>query len=251
MQQKTLTILLELLLLFGASSAKDDRTRPEAKLIHRFERSSGDYGLSEAVIDISMYAHELDGTAVVRVCSKEPLSVALLIAAANPFIVTERLSNKYPPERVLFLRSEDCLGSYPEVAATELWAIPKGAALPSSAESIKSGQVRLEPVGTKSPPTANGVHNYRVAVEELVAKLHARPKAVGVILGYYYKNPSVVIKQRLHKVQSILEQSELPRNRYFVRLAPWTGEYAIDPPDPEPRYPSLFIVEVSKSSKQQ
>jgi hypothetical protein len=44
----------------------------------------------------------------------------------------------------------------------------------------------------------------------------------------------------------MLEQSGLSGDRYFVDLVPWTGEYGIDPPDPEPRYPSVFIVEMEK-----
>jgi len=64
------------------------------------------------------------------------MPLALSIAAMNPFIVARALNQGYnfSLERILFLRSEDCLGSDPAVAATELWAVPKGAALPPFVE---------------------------------------------------------------------------------------------------------------------
>jgi hypothetical protein len=182
-----------------------------------------------------------------RVCTKEPMVLALSIAAMNPFKVAKWMHDvyNYPSERVVFLRSEDCLGSNPRVAATELWAVPTGAALPASVESIKSSQAHLETVGTKDL-SPEGTHSYRAAAQELTAKLNAKPGAVGVVLGYYYKRPSPIMERRLREVCRLLEQNGLPQDRYFVRLAEWTGEYGHD--DPEPQYPSLLIVEVARDS---
>ena len=85
-----------------------------------------------------------------------------------------------------------------------------------------------------------------MALQKLSARLRANPDAVGIVLGYYYKQPSRLMKLRLHEVQRTLKAAGLSEDRYSVRLAPWTGEYGDD--DPEPRYPSLFVVEVAKAN---
>jgi hypothetical protein len=90
--------------------------------------------------------------------------------------------------------------------------------------------------------------SYQAALQKLSAKLRANPGAVGVVVGYYYKQPSLMMKRRLRGVQKMLERSGLSPERYFVRLAPWTGEQAIDPSDPEPKYPRLFVMEIAKTT---
>lgn len=51
-----------------------------------------------------------------------------------------------------------------------------------------------------------------------------------------------IMRRRLREVKALLSKSGLPQHRYFVRLTPWTGEQAVAPPEPEPRYPSYSIV---------
>jgi hypothetical protein len=246
--QETLSIILGLLVLLCPSLQSDQGRQTEAKLIHRFEGFSGDYGISEAVIDFAIYPHGSGDMAAVRLCSNQPLPLALFTAAANPFVVVERVSDKFSPDHILFLRSEDCVGSHSEVA-TELWAIPVGSKPPSFVESVKSSEVRFRSIGAKKGPTAYGARNYKAAVKHLSLKLREKPETTGVIVGYYYKTPSNVMKRRIREVQRMLQQSGLPRDRYLVRLAPWTGEYGIDPPDPEPQYPNVFIVEISGTAR--
>lgn len=124
------------------------------------------------------------GLPAVRICSREPMPLALSTAAMNPFTIARALNQGYnfPHEHILFLRSEDCLGTHAAVAATELWAVPNGAALPTFVESIKSSQARLETVGTKTL-LAKGTRNYRSAIKELTAKVRAAPEATGMIVA--------------------------------------------------------------------
>jgi len=167
-------------------------------------------------------------------------------AAAYGYVISIlQGSYGYTPERVLFLRSEDCLGSNRAIAATEFWIIPKGAALPSSVESIKSSQVQIDSLGTQR--LTENARAYKAALQKLPTKLRAKPEAVGVVIGYYYNQPSLAMKRRLAEARKMLEQSGLPRDRYFVRLAAWTGEQAVDPPDPEPKYPSVFVIDAKPS----
>lgn len=225
--------------------------QPEAKLVKRCESGcSGSSAVMEATIDLLHYFAKPPDTVAIRVCTKEPMPVALSVAATDPIYVTRWLAkvHNYPSERVVFLRSEDCIGNDPQVAATELWAIAKGAVLPASVESVRANRVESEPIGANKNTATKGASNYRAAAQKLIAELRVRPDAVGIVLGYYYKRPTSIMQRRLREVRRLFAQSGLPQERYFVRLASWNGEYGIDPPDPEPRYPSVSIVEVTRDS---
>jgi hypothetical protein len=246
--RQALFVITGLLLFFGVSPGQGGN-KPEAVQVRRYERAgSGFDAITEANYELTRIAGRPDDVAVVRVCSREPMPLALSSAAMNPFTVARALNQGYnfALERILFLRSEDCLGSDSAVAATELWAVPRGAALPTFVESIKSSQARLEIVGTKTLLAA-GTKNYRLAIKELTTKMRAAPEATGVVVGYYFKQPSPEMKRRVSDAQNLLEQSGLPRARYSVRLMPWPGERSIDPPEPEPKYPSVFLVELLKA----
>src|SRR6185436_14820446 len=93
----------------------------------------------------------------------------------------------YSPERVIILRSEDCLGPNPSVTATEIWAVPKGASPPPSIESVKSCQVLIDPLGAQGFPERGQA--YKNALQKVPSFLRERPRAVGVILGYYFRHP--------------------------------------------------------------
>lgn len=244
--RQALALIFGLLLSPNASVPSQVSFRPEAKLVHRYESRCGYSCVQELAIDLGgVYGTNPSDTVAVRFCSKEPLPVALFTSAADYAYAITILQGSYwyTPERVLFLRSEDCLGSNRAITATEFWVIPKGAALPSSAESMKSNQVRIDPLGMEG--LIGSARTYRAALKKLPTRLRGNPEAVGVVVGYYYKQPSRVMKRRIREVQRTLKENGLSEDRYSVRLAPWTGEYGDD--DPEPKYPSLFVVEVAKA----
>lgn len=244
-------LIIGLLLSSGVLFSTQESVRPAAKLVRRHERACGYSCAQELAIDLGgVHASKPDDKVAVRFCSKESLPVALSTASAAYGYVISILTEiyKYTPERIQFLRSEDCLGPDSAVTATEFWAIPNGAALPDSVESVKSDQVRLEPVGTEAS-SVEGARNYRAAAQELVARLRAKPGAVGIVLGNYYRTPSLVMRRRMREVKRLLQQSGLSRDRYFVGLAPWTGEYRVDPPEPEPKYPSFSLVEIMTAKR--
>src|SRR5207237_4861479 len=111
----------------------------------------------------------------------------------------------FTPDRISFLRSEDCLNDDHTITATEFWAVPKGATPPSSSESIKSCQAQSELVGLESPIKSESV--FKATLRQFITKLQARPKAVGIVGGYYYRSPSRVIRQKLREPQICLEQN--------------------------------------------
>lgn len=243
---KILVVALVIGLSFTAPLLGQEGGRPEAKLV-RSPFAGGDvqHVIQEAALDLKEYASGSEDMVAVRVCSREPMPVALSIATASPFIMLEYLEHYgFSQERILLLRSEDCLGDDPAIAVTEFWAIPKGAAPPPSTESIKSSQAQLEVVRTED--TIKSAKGYRAALQQLTAKLRAKPEAAGVIVGSYYEKPSSVLERNLRKAQRSLEQNGLSVDRFYVRAKPLLGE-RVDG-ETEPKYPNLFIVEVTKTS---
>lgn len=242
---KKAAVILTLLLCFTARPRGQERNQPEAKLV-RSPFAGGDvlHVIQEAALDLKEYASGPGDTVAIRLCSKEPMPVALSTAAASPFIMLEYLEHYgFSRHRVLLLRSEDCLGDNPATAVTEFWAIPEGAAPPSSVESITSSQARLEVVRTKD--TIKSAKSYRAALQQLIVKLRAKPGAAGVVVGTYYEHPSPALKQNLQKAQRVLEQNGLSAGRFYVRATPLLGEQPDD--EPNPKYPSLFVVKVGKA----
>lgn len=238
------TILLTLFLSLGALVSEQNIIPPKAELVHRYERGCGISCNQELAIDLGgVTGTASDDIVAVRFCSKEPMPKALALAASPPdYVVTILTGNyKYTPERILFLRSGDCLGQNPYVAATEYWVIHKGGAIPSSVESVKSCQVNFGSLGTRGATA----RDFKIALRELPKSLKANPERFGIVLGYYINHPSRILKQRLNQVRRFLGKSGLPQSKYNVSLKRWTGEYAIDPPEPEPKYPDISVIELS------
>jgi hypothetical protein len=237
-----------LLLSFSILIQADTGFQIDAKLVRRFERGCGYSCAQEVAIDLGQLSSpKADDLIAVRFCSKEPLPVALTTAAAAYGYVISILegSYHYTPERVFFLRAEDCVSPHAAVTATEFWAVPRGAAIPKSVESTTSSRVHIVSLVTNGRITNQ--HTYRAALKKLQNRLLTDSQAVGIVVGNYYKTPSPLMKQRLRVAKEILDRSKLPLGRYFVRLAPWTGEYSLD--SPEPQYPKLFVVEVVKAKE--
>jgi hypothetical protein len=227
-------------------------SQPTPKLIHRYELGCGYSCAQEVAADLGgLGAAKSDDRVAVRFCSKEPMPLALTTAAAAYGYVISILEGSYgfTPDRILFLRSDDCLGPNVAVIATEFWAIPKGASMPAAVESVKSSDVKSQSIPERNM-RAIGTRNYRTATRQLIKRLRTTRQMVGIVVGYYYDEPSQVMRRRLREVRRALEKSGLEQNRYFVRLSPWSGERSIDPRKPEPVYPSFFVVEVTKGEEQ-
>lgn len=242
-----LALMIALILSSGISPTGQESIQSGARLVHRYERRCGYSCLQELAIALGGGgAKKSSSTVAIRFCSKESLPLALSTAAASPAYLISILTDSYgyTPERILFLRSEGCLGPASAVTATEFWEIPQGAALPTSVETVRSSQVRVDSLGMEG--LIGNARNYKAALQKLPDRLRANPDAVGIVLGYYYKQPSRVMKRRLREVQRTLEKNGLSEDRYSVRLARWTGEYGDD--DPEPKYPRLFVVEVARGT---
>jgi hypothetical protein len=245
-------IVLFLLLLLPAFRAfAQSDSEHAARLFKRYDPGAAYNKVTEDVLTLSLSVSAKDRARVaVRVCSKEPLPFALATAGADPFHIAELLTGGYgyTAERVIFLRSEDCLSAKePSRPATEIWTIPEGSALPSHVEALKSNEARLVPLG--KIPANRGVRDYRGAIGELIKSLRVNSTSAGAVFGYFLERPSPMLRRRLREVTAILEHSGLPRDRYRVSPMSWNDEVSAHPPDSEPQYPTVFLVEMTGAGK--
>ena len=244
------SLLITLILVLVSSSISQpakELSNPQAERIRRFAGSGSNFdAITEANYELTRIAQKPIDLAVLRICSKESMPTALSVAAANPFTVAKALNEGYnfSPDRILFLRSEDCVDSSSTVAATELWAVPSGATLPTFVQSVKSSQVSVESIGTKNTPPLDGVRDYKNATRQLIAKLRTREHAVGIVRGYYYRKTDRLMRERLHEVEQLLRQGGIPKERYVIRVMPWAVEDSVAGRTSEPKYPSISLIEI-------
>jgi hypothetical protein len=237
---RTLYVMLVVMLCIVPLSLSQEALKPEAKLVKRIEDGCGTDCTRELAIDVGGIYAKLGDTIAIRVCSKKPFPVAISIAAAppEPLIRVLEGSYQYPRERILLLRSEDCLGTQDNVSATEYWAIPKGAGLPPYRELFTSAQLKINDLEAKS--SIGDAISYKSSLNKLPKILKENPESVGVILGYYYRKPSYKLKNRLETVTKLLRRRGVTKNQYFAILTPWLGEREVSAP--EPQYPVLFSI---------
>lgn len=245
-----LCLLCSALFLSATSVLGQSDAEKAALRLERYELGASYNEITEAAFRFTGLSSKERATVAIRVCSKEPISLALAMAAADPFQIADKFVNGYAyrPDQVMFLRSVDCLSPKDSsVSATELWAIPQGALLPPYIEAFESNQINRISLGKE--PSNRGVRDYKAALHKLIENLQANPANTGVIFGYFLERPSPILQQRVRGIAKLLEQSGLPRNHYLVRLAPWPDEVSTYPPDSEPTYPSVFIIEAAKDCK--
>ncbi|HEV7903689.1 MAG TPA: hypothetical protein VGO96_07600 [Pyrinomonadaceae bacterium] len=238
-----------ILFLSGLPVSAQSDAGVTARLFIRYEHGAAQHRIAEDLLTLKLSVNsEARAKVAIRVCSKEPMAFALATAGANPFLIADRLVNAYAysPERVVFLRSEDCLSTdNASEPVTEIWAIPEGGSLPPQVEALGSNQVRLTPLGKEQ--VNRGTRDYEAALQKLIRRLRANPSSAGVVFGYFLERPSPALQRRLREVARTLERSGLARGRYLVRPKAWDDEVSTYPPDTEPEYPSLFVVEVARS----
>jgi hypothetical protein len=164
-------IVTSLFLSFVVPSLGQNRTEIEAQMV-RAPFAGGDalHAIQEVALDLKAQAGAEDRVAV-RVCSKEKLPMALVTAAASPFVLREHLEQQgIDGQRILFLRSEDCLARDPSIAVTEFWVVPKGAEPPASVESIRSDQAQMQLAVLVQFNNAEGVRQFQPWVVSTLGK---------------------------------------------------------------------------------
>lgn len=243
-------MILSVLSLIVSGHVSFAQTKPGqemARLIKRYEQPASQFRVVEDTVEIRL---EQDASkrklVAIRVCSNQPLDFAVFQAAIDPFETARYLKSyyAYPADKIFILRSEQCLGPRDsKTDAAEIWIGSSQESLPQSVESLRFDQVNRTSLGTR--PTNRGVRDYQAAVQNLIKRLHSNSESRGVIIGYYLEHPSPELRKRLHEVDRLLKQSDLPPDRYSVMVSQW-HEGDSSKSKMEPRFPSVFIIEIIK-----
>jgi hypothetical protein len=228
-----------------AQEASKPTAVPSRRLVTRGEMYSP---LQEIYLDLEGSAGKPGDMIAMRICSGEPLPVAMFLAVVNPLGVGERIAKEgmngrvfFSQDRIMILRSPDCSVTHPPYVPLEFWGVPKGATLPPFVESAKLCQVLLE--GRASDELAKNQMAYRQSLKKVVAEARASADAVVIVLGEYNVRPSSSMRSALREAKSFLKQSRLPQNRYFVRIKPsayYDPEYSAGG---EPNIPAQWLYE--------
>jgi hypothetical protein len=236
------TILILAVVIF---SHGQDIKKNEAKMVREpFAGGDALHAIQEVALDLKEHASGADDRVAVRVCSREKMPIALLTATTSPFVLQEFLEHYgFTPQRILFLRSGDCLAQDPSIVVTEFWAIPKGAAPPASVESITADQAQVQVV--KSSDTIKSANGYLAALRALAQRVSSRPEGVAVVIGSYYERPSAALERNLKKARSVLKQSNVQANRIYIHTAPVSSIRNGD--EREPAYPTLFVFSTKRA----
>ncbi|HEY0100907.1 MAG TPA: hypothetical protein VGB76_18310 [Pyrinomonadaceae bacterium] len=245
-------LLLKTLLLthiiFGGLQGDD---KPEAKLVHRFEREIDQYSISQAVYaSLKEYREDSNNIIVLRVCSQDRFPLSLYSSAVIPVVVRGYIQagwlDPFPQERIPFIRSEACRIEGSTVAPVEVWVVPKGASLPPHVESVQFCQLRFSEFAwnkLKGRPHLSTRREYQMALRKLVTKLRRNPQAVALFWGQYLRKPGSMLEKNLRDLPAFMEQQGFRRDRYLTKFNHFGGDYLED--TPEPQYPDITTVEVS------
>lgn len=234
-----------MIVILSLTIAAMAQSKPEAKLVKRFEYGCGTDCARELAIDIGAIQAMPGDSVAIRFCSAKPFPLALSIATAPPEPLIEALegSYHYTGDRILFLRSPNCAVRMATIAATEYWFVPKGAALPPHREAFASDKVKINTL--EASGGIGDADSYKRALTQLPRILKEEPKSTGIILGYYYKTPSSALKTRIKTITDRLRGSGIPGDQYFSIITPWPGERSSS--YPEPKYPVMFVISTSIS----
>jgi hypothetical protein len=244
-------LLKSLLLTHIIFSGLQVSAKPEAKLVHRFEKEVNQYLISQAVdASLKEYSNDPNNIIALRVCSKDTFPLSLYSSAVSSVIVQAYIQvgwlNPISQERIPFIRAEDCNVDDSPVAPVEMWVVPKGASLPSHVEFAQFCQLRFSYIATnklKGLPHLLSRREYQMALRKLVTKLRRNPKAIALFRGEYLREPSPVLEKNLRDVSALMERHGLGSDRYLTKFDHFGGDYREG--TPEPQYPDIITVEVS------
>lgn len=251
MRFKRLALALLPLTLFISArpSTAQSSVSPPPRLFVRYEGPVNANRAGEAILRLRSGIDIRERSMIaLRVCSQDTLPVALA-DAFSPFGIAEILwDSGYRRDRVIYLLSGDCApasgkSSTPPV---EIWAIPEGGAMPPSSDRLRSDQISLTPLGKMK--ANRGVRDYRAALRQLIRNLQAKPANVGVVYGFFLQRPSPALRRRMREAAENLRRSGLRRSRYIIDSRYWPDEVSIFPPDKEPTYPDILVVEVERDA---
>jgi hypothetical protein len=251
---KMLLFVLVLTLLWSSSQANGQQptAAPQARLLSAIGNEGGDLlnMLYKVGLEVQAKFDPKEDTFAIRVCSNDPLPLALPTAAGAPFLTTIKLEKLgIPKSRIYYLRQNTkCAIPANGYALTEYWLVPKGAELPEHVEARSAANLlgqqfthwggvetgdRLE-VGETELLTPQ---SYAAILEKIVALLKENKNAIAVIQVRYYKRSSPELDKTLADTQNYLRNNGISPYRVHTKRIYWGPS----PSAPE-KYPNLFVV---------
>jgi hypothetical protein len=228
------------------------------RLLASFDSKSDDvlngiYNLG-AILESTFVAQE--ETLAVRVCSTDPLPVALATAKGAPFLATinfEKLG--IPKSQIYYLRQDrNCTFAVNDYVLTEYWVVYKGNELPEFIEALRAtslsgheltranfllgedrSEVRSPKIEKLNPASYSGV------LDKVVNLMKEDRSALTVIAVPYYKySPLIELNRRTREMQLFLKTNGVAGHRIFIKKI-YSGQWLPSSKD-SPQYPDITIV---------
>lgn len=248
--------MLSILLIFALSLGQQTPKTPtvdarKARILSAFDNQGGDLLnlLYKIGLEVQGSFDPKQDTFAIRVCSNEPLRIALPLAAGAPFLTTIKLEKLgVPKSRIYYLRqNKSCALSVNGFALTEYWWVPQGAEFPEhvearSADNLVGTQFTHRGGVEKGDRTEVGEtewltpKSYAAILEQVVALLKEHKNAITVIEAPYRRSSSSELKKRLAETESYLKRNGISSYRIQTKRMPWGFQ------DPRDQYPNLFVV---------
>ena len=193
-------------------------------------------------------------TFAIRVCSNEPLRIALPLAAGDPFLATAKLEKLgIPKSRIYYLRQRNCAISANGYARTEYWLVPKGAEFPVHVEARSAANLlgyqftnwgEVERSDGDRYEVDDKIENltpksYTAVLDKVVALLKEHKNAVTVIeVRHYAHSSSAELRKRVAETQNYITRNGISPYRIYTKRLYW-GPKSVDQTD---LYPNIFVV---------
>ena len=182
----------------------------------------------------------------IRLCSNERFEIAIAKATGNIFTVFGELKeiSKINSDEVTLLLSDDCLqNEVPKQVATDFLILSDGSQ-PPYIERTNLKNVCVTRIGIV-PISREMEKDYpKEAFNDFVKQLQQKPNAYGVVIGFYNRKPSKILKNKVQKIDDKLRKFPDLKDRYTTDIVSY-GYYDSDW-NFEPKKPVFYIVEVKK-----
>lgn len=190
----------------------------------------------------------------VRVCSNDPMPVALAMGSGAPFLTTLRMEKLgIPKSRMFYLRqNKGCRVMSNQSALTEYWLIPKDAEFPSFVEARRASNLlgyQLTNAGDLEKGDRSEIgevkqltqQSYRFILDEVIDLLNKNKSAILIIrMPYYKRSMGYELYNRVVETQKYLKVNGIANHRVYLKKL-YQGVIVPAGID-APKYPDLYIV---------
>lgn len=170
----------------------------------RFEKNGVSLEFNELNISADFRYRQFHGNFVIRLCSETPFLI--LYKQQGPrigrLLYEFKKFTKIPKDRLILLRSEDCVSNREQVTPIKIWWI-KDDEFPPFIEKLAPCQISsrlLEGDLKNDSDYQKGLHHLR----EEIKLSNTKNKAIGYVRGFYAKRRNRVLTKRLSDARRLL-----------------------------------------------